>query len=292
MVPVASTTTRILDSQPKKEPYGALLGYNPLMLLTIYCAVIGLIIGSAINAIVWRLYVGRKWTRGRSVCPDCEHELAAKDLVPVASWLWLKGKCRYCGSRIHWQYPVVESVTAVLFALSAYTLAPQTTVAAITFAFWLTLLTLLIIMAVFDARWMILPDKIMKPAIVIAAISLAYQAYATHSWLMLRGPIGAALVMGGLFYIIAVGSGGNAMGGGDIKLVFLMGLILGAKASALALFLAFNSAALVGIILLATKQKKRRDLIPFGPYLVGATIFAYLYAQPIVNWYLQLNGLS
>ena len=82
------------------------------------------------------------------------------------------------------------------------------------------------------------------------------------------------------------------MGGGDIKLVFLMGLILGVKASILAVFLAFNCAALVGIVLIASRRKRRRDHIPFGPYLVGGTIFAYLFAQPVVQWYLQLNGLA
>jgi len=77
-------------------------------LLTAYVALVGLIIGSAINAIVWRLYVGRSWVKGRSMCPECKHELGAKDLVPVISWLMLRGRCRYCKAKIHWQYPVVE----------------------------------------------------------------------------------------------------------------------------------------------------------------------------------------
>jgi prepilin signal peptidase PulO-like enzyme (type II secretory pathway) len=83
----------------------------------------GLLLGSAINAMVWRLYVGRSWVRGRSMCPDCGHELAARDLVPVMSWMLLRGKCRYCGKKIHWQYPVVEMVTAVAFGVSAYVIA-------------------------------------------------------------------------------------------------------------------------------------------------------------------------
>ena len=111
-------------------------------------ALYGLLIGSAINAIVWRLYAGKSWTRGRSMCPDCKHVLAAKDLVPVFSWLFLKGQCRYCRKKIHWQYPVVELVTAMLFVVSYVFLLPQTILSWVFFLIWLLFLTLMLIMAV------------------------------------------------------------------------------------------------------------------------------------------------
>lgn len=262
------------------------------MLVIMYCAVLGLLIGSAINAIVWRLYVGRSWSRGRSMCPDCEHPLAARDLVPVASWVMLRGRCRYCRQRIHWQYPLVESITAAAFTLSAVVLSPSTPYGYFMLAAWLVMLTLLIILAVYDARWMILPDKVMVPAIIIAAGLAASSAFLAHSLTRLTGPLLAALLAGGFFLFLAVATRGRGMGGGDVKLAFLMGLILGIKATAIALVVAFNVAAVVGVILILTHRKKRRDYLPFGPYLIGATILAFLYGQDIAGWYLAMNGLG
>lgn len=226
------------------------------------------------------------------MCPDCKHELAAKDLIPVLSWIWLRGKCRYCQKSIHWQYPAVESLTAFLFGLSAYVLAPITTLGYVNLAFWLAILTVLIILAVYDLRWMILPDPVIYPGIVLAAVYLVFEAVSLHSWTILRGPLAAALIAAGVFYAIVALSGGRAMGVGDIKLAFMMGLILGLKATALAMLIGFNSAAIVGIGLMVSHKRGRRDPIPLGPFLVAGTIIAYLYGQPIVNWYLTLNGLN
>jgi prepilin signal peptidase PulO-like enzyme (type II secretory pathway) len=252
----------------------------------------GLLIGSAINAMVWRLYVGRSWVKGRSVCPDCGHELAARDLVPVASWLLLHGRCRYCGKKIHWQYPVVELVTAVAFGLSGYAMVTAGELDVVKLGFWLVLLTMLIVLAVYDARWMLLPDKVMLPMIVVAfAYALSASAIA-HSPRMLAGFLAAAVMAGGVFYSIVFFSKGRAMGGGDIKLAFAMGLMLGPSNTAVALLLAFNTAAVVGIAMIAIRRRSRRDQIPFGPYLVGGTVAAFLYGQQIVNWYLGLNGLT
>jgi prepilin signal peptidase PulO-like enzyme (type II secretory pathway) len=261
------------------------------MLTIIYATLFGLIIGSAINAIVWRLYVGRSWAKGRSMCPDCEHALAAKDLIPVASWLWLRGKCRYCGKKIHWQYPAVELLTAILFGLSAYVMAPSTVIANLLLVLWLGILTTLIILAVYDLRWMILPDKVVYPAIGLGIIYMLVNAFSVHNWMAVRGPLAAAFLVTGVFYGIAAFSGGRAMGGGDVKLVFLMGLLLGLKGTALAMLIAFNTAAIIGIALIVTHKKRRRDHIPFGPFLVGATVITFLYGQSVIDWYMITNGL-
>lgn len=260
------------------------------MLITIYCAVLGLLVGSAINAIVWRLYVGRSWAKGRSMCPDCEHKLAGKDLVPLFSWLALRGRCRYCRRKIHWQYPLVEAVTAVLFGLSAAVLAPTSLGGLGLLAGWLVILTLLVILAVYDTRWMILPDNIMVPAIVVTALYAVLVALDASKVSALYGPALAAVLAGSGFLLLAVVTGGKGMGGGDIKLVFLMGLLLGLKGTALALLISFNAAAFVGIGLILARRKGRRDYLPFGPFLIGGTIVAFLYGQTIVGWYLELNG--
>lgn len=264
------------------------------MLVTIYAGFVGLMIGSAINAIVWRLHVGRSWAKGRSECPECAHQLSARDLVPVLSWLALRGKCRYCRAPIK-DHPWVELATAGLFALSVARLAPTDGREWLQVGLWLPMLTLLIILAVYDLRWMLLPNKIMYPALILAVAMLLAQWPVAHGTLDIaawRGPVLAALVFGGAFLALVWGSGGRAMGGGDIKLAALMGLILGLKATALAMLIAFNSAALVGVVLIATRRRKRRDHLPFGPFLVLGTVVAYLYGADIVQWYLRANGLS
>jgi prepilin signal peptidase PulO-like enzyme (type II secretory pathway) len=252
---------------------------------------LGLIIGSAINAIVWRLYVGKSWVRGHSMCPDCEHPLVAKDLVPVFSWLFLGGRCRYCRKPIHWQYPAVELLTAALFGLSAVVLTPDSAKAYLLFAIWLLILIHLVVLAVYDLRWMILPDKVTYPAIVIALVQLSLLAAWGGSYHIWLGPLIAAVMAGGAFWILASVADGKLMGGGDVKLVFLMGLLLGLQRTGLALFIGFDAAALIGIILILLRRRKRTDYIPFGPFLIAGTYVAYLWGTSIISWYLHLNAL-
>lgn len=323
---------------------------NTLVAITI--ALYGLIIGSFINAFVWRLHHNKGIAHGeRSECPHCHHTLAARDLVPVLSWIWLRGKCRYCSQRIHWQYPVVEILTAGLFAWSAVTAAPDSVESVIKLGLWLVLLAMLIILAVYDTRWMILPNKVLFPAIgvaaalaVAAAITAGAVSLTSHlpiltaflgfvglvvlllqkfwpednDWLflsgffaltavaaalatyagqpMLTGPLLAAV--GAVAAFLAVAKFGSllskqeAMGGGDIKLVFIMGLVLGIKGLALALLIAFNSAALVGVGLIVLRRKGRRDYVPFGPFLIASTVIVYIYGREIIQWYMRLNGLG
>ncbi|HEY6737129.1 MAG TPA: prepilin peptidase [Candidatus Saccharimonadia bacterium] len=251
----------------------------------------GLIFGSAINALVWRLKVGRSWVHGRSECPDCGHKLAAKDLVPVFSWLWLGGKCRYCKRPIQ-DHPLVEVVTALLFGLSVFVLLPVTWIQGVLLGIWLVMLVLLVALAAFDARWMLLPDKLMAPLAVVAVGYMLTAAGTSGSWRVITGSLGAAVVFGGAFLLLTVLTRGRGMGGGDIKLAFVMGLMLGLKATALAMLVAFNVAALVGIGLIVMKHRRRRDQIPFGPFLVLGTVVAFLWGRQVFEWYLSVNGLN
>jgi leader peptidase (prepilin peptidase) / N-methyltransferase len=252
--------------------------------------VMGLIFGSAINALVWRVYVGRSWVRGRSQCPDCGHELAARDLVPVLSWVALGGKCRYCGAPIK-DHPVVELVAALAFGVSAAALVPVSTAGVVRLGFWIVILTLLLALAVFDQRWLILPDKLMFPLIVTVTLFTATMAVLTGAPRVLIGALIAAMLAGGAFFALVYFSKGRAMGGGDIKLAFAMGLLLGLKGTAVAMLVAFNAAAVVGIALIATRRRKRHDQIPFGPFLVGGAIISFLFSQQLIEQYMRLTGL-
>jgi prepilin signal peptidase PulO-like enzyme (type II secretory pathway) len=272
------------------------------LMLAVVAGLLGLIFGSAINAMVWRLYVGRSWTRGRSECPECGHKLAVKDLVPVVSWVMLRGKCRYCKKPIK-DHPAVELVTALAFALSAYVLAPSL-VGGVTGAMewvrlglWLVMLVMLIVLAVYDLRWLLLPDKVMVPLILVALVyagamaGLSQWAGQAEAWRVLVGALLAGVAVGGAFYALVLFSKGRAMGGGDIKLAFAMGLMLGVKGVAVAMLLAFNAAAIVGIVMIATKRRGRKDQIPFGPFLVGGTVVAFLFGRILIDWYLRMNRM-
>ena len=251
----------------------------------------GLIFGSAINAYVWRLKVNRSWTKGRSECSDCGHELGAKDLIPVLSWLVLGGKCRYCQKPIQ-DRPAVELMTALVLGLSWYTLAPSGLEGWVRLGFWTAIAILLIVLAVYDAQWLILPNTVMWPLVATSAVYVVVMSTLMRDPQVLFGALAASSVAGGAFFVLVAGTRGKGMGGGDIKLAFAMGLILGAQATAVAMLLAFNVAAIVGVAMIVFKKRGRRDPIPFGPYLVGGTIVAFLFGRQMVTYYLQLNGLS
>jgi leader peptidase (prepilin peptidase)/N-methyltransferase len=254
-------------------------------------ALLGLMVGSAINAFVWRLHEGRSWVHGRSECPECGHQLAVQDLIPVVSWLALGGKCRYCHKPIQ-DHPVVEVVSAVAFGLSAYVLMPVGTAGLVRLAFWLVALTLLLILAVYDTKWMILPDKVVLPLVGVALLYSTTMAVIWRAPQMLLGPVLAGVLAAGAFLALVMVSRGRAMGGGDIKLALAMGLLLGLKGTALAMLVAFNAAALIGLGLIALKRRGRKDQIPFGPFLVAGTVVAFLFGQDLVTWYYRVSGLG
>jgi prepilin signal peptidase PulO-like enzyme (type II secretory pathway) len=262
-----------------------------LITLSLIIGLYGVVIGSALNAFVWRLHEQKSWVKGKSICEECRHELAGKDLVPVLSWLVLRGRCRYCRKPIGFQHVAVELSTSALFVLSALELNPMGPISWIKFIIWLWLLIQLIILFIYDLRWMILPDRVTYPAIGITAVTVAIVAATGSSTQVWLGPLEAAAIAGGFFFFLAAIAGGRLMGGGDVKLVFLMGLMLGIQKTALALFLGFNAAALTSVVLILLKIRKRSDYVPFGPFLIVGTIIAYLYGHIIITGYLRFNGL-
>jgi prepilin signal peptidase PulO-like enzyme (type II secretory pathway) len=255
-------------------------------------AVYGLLIGSFLNALIWRVHKGKSIAEGRSICTHCKHELAPKDLIPLLSYLMLGGKCRYCSKPIGLQYPLVELATAVLFGLSYWLLEPAGLVGWGELLVWLYVLASLIFLAVYDLRWMLLPNVVMFPAIGVTLAWIGIRALLGDMPVStLTGPLLAAAVFGFFFLGLAVIAGGRLMGLGDVKLVVLMGLLLGIQKTILALLIGFNTAAVIGVGLIILGRKKRSDYIPFGPFLVIGTIAAYLYGAPLIEWYLAVSSL-
>lgn len=215
---------------------------------------IGLLVGSFVNAAVWRThlhevktkkYHHRKYSlfNGRSVCTNCHHQLAWYDLVPVLSWIWLRGKCRYCNKSISLQYPLVELMTAGLFILSYIKWDLISQLDYLQLGLWLVLLSGLLILAIYDVRWMILPDRVMKPLFAVAGLQIVTATIAGESSTLIYDHLVAVLLAGGFFFALFALSKGRWMGGGDVKLTLLMGLILGVRDILVALVLAFNVAA-------------------------------------------------
>ncbi len=258
-----------------------------LMIIAILI-VAGLSLGSFVNALVWRLHENLSVAKGRSMCPHCRHVLAAKDLAPVLSWLFLRGRCRYCGRPISAQYPLVELSTAALFTAS-YTWWPNAFDSAQTaiFVLWLAVLTGLVALVVYDLRWLTLPNRIIYPLGAIAAVQAAVRvAAADHALVALLNVILAIVVGGGLFYVIFQISGGKWIGGGDVKLGWLLGLVAGTPAlAAMFIFLGSFLGTIVSLPLLASGRLKRHSTIPFGPFLIAGAVLTVLFGSDVLHWY-------
>src|ERR1700722_9966239 len=156
---------------------------------------LGLVLGSFVNAFTWRIHEHKDWVGGRSECTHCPHVLAAIDLIPVVSWMLLRGKCRYCGKKID-DSPFVELTLPALFTLSYY-FWPQSFSGdgLVTFLLWLMLLTGLLALAVYDLRWMLLPNKIVLTLTIVGLIYAITTAVDRHDWLALASALGGAAVI-------------------------------------------------------------------------------------------------
>jgi len=249
----------------------------------------GLIIGSFLNAVIYRLQIGDSAFHGRSYCPYCSHTLLWQDLIPVVSFLLLGGRCRYCKSEISWQYPLVEISTALIFLLI---ISNQFLNVQILQTFYLfTIASLLIVLFVYDLKHYILPDKILLPAIGIVVVYQLFVWVISH-WGLIRNfealanPFFAGVLAASFFLTIFLLSRGRAMGFGDVKLAFFMGLFLGWPNILVALFFAFSTGAIIGVGLMLLKKKGLKSEVPFGPFLIGGTFFALFLGDKVVDWYI------
>ena len=239
--------------------------------------ILGLLIGSFLNVVIFRLETKDSIISGRSHCPKCGAVLKWFDLIPVLSFLIQKGKCRYCHKRISLQYPSVEIITGLLFLLIFNF---QT----LNLFYYLVIVCLLIVIFVYDLKHYIIPDKIVFPAIIIALI-FNFQFSIFNEFSIFKFSILSALGAALFFLSLVLVSKGRWLGWGDVKLAILMGLVLGWPNILAALFLSFFSGAIIGIGLIIAGKKGLKSQIPFGPFLVGATIIVMLYSQQIVDWY-------
>ena len=252
-----------------------------MILSLVFIFLFGLIVGSFLNAVIWRTYSRTPLWQGRSMCPTCRHTLSWQDLIPVASFFLLRARCRYCAIPISWQYPLVELATAVLF-LAMFYFSVQGGFGL--FYLWFIAASLIVIF-VYDLKHYIIPDVVVFPAI---AITLFYHLIVSNFEFRISNFIFSGVAAAVFFLIIVLISRGRWMGLGDVKLALLMGLVLGFPRIIVAIFFAFVVGALLSLFLIFFKKKQWKSQVPFAPFLVLGTFLALFFGAPIVNWYLSM----
>lgn len=246
------------------------------ILLSIFVFILGTIFGSFYNVIIYRLPKKISFVSGTSFCPSCNTRIMPIDLIPVVSYLFLGGKCRHCKASISMRYPLIEVLTGIIFTLSylRFDFSFQTLLAMI-------LGSLCIIIAMIDIDTMEILDRFHVFIFALAIIHIIF-----FSELPLLDHIIGFFIISVFFYIIAIIT--NGMGGGDIKLVAVSGLLLGYQSMLVGFFIAAITGGLIAIALLLLKAQDRKSLIAFGPFLCIGIFIAYLYGQQLFSWYINL----
>jgi leader peptidase (prepilin peptidase) / N-methyltransferase len=246
----------------------------------------GLVIGSFLNVVIWRVPRHESIVRPPSHCPSCDAKIANRDNIPVVSWLLLRGRCRNCGTAISARYPLIELLTGVLFAAVGARFWDSWALPA-----YLVLTAALIALSFIDLEHFILPNRILYPTDVAVMVLLAGASALEHDW----GAFGRAAIAGvaafAVFYTIHFVSP-RGMGFGDVRLSFLLGFSLGwlGWGEVLGgLFTGFLYGAVVGVLLIALKVRERKQRIPFGPFLAAGAMTFVLFGEPLVDWYQHLG---
>jgi len=238
-------------------------------------ALLGALLGSFLNVCIVRLPLDQSVVRPRSRCPRCHNQIAWYDNIPVLSWLWLRARCRHCGQPISIQYPLIELAVAALWALAFrwYGLSLDALTAAL-FA------TILLGIAVTDARHMLIPNEYTwggAPLGILLSLRGGYRG-------LLVSAVGAAV---GFLLLYGIAWAGEkifkeeAMGGGDIKMMTMVGAFVGWKGVLLTLF----GGALLGTIVFIPLTVRRKRLVPFGVFLAAAAAFTFVFGDAVYRWY-------
>lgn len=243
------------------------------MIITVVLAGIGgLIYGSFLNVLLWRLPAGER-VGGRSHCRSCHHLLAWYDLFPVLSFVALGGRCRYCHTSIHVRYPLVEIGTAIVLAFFFVIRQPSLGLEVFMTGFALLVLVSLLF---FDLFYFVLPDALLLPAVIVYAIYDIVKAANPLSYFL------TALLSAGFFAILYLASRGKNIGFGDVKFALFIGLVLGYPFGFLAIVGGIWLAAIVSVILLVLDKVSLQDAIPLGSFLALSTIICIIFYYEIL----------
>lgn len=249
-------------------------------------AVFGALVGSFLNVCIYRLPRGESTVWPGSHCPACGASIGWYDNIPLLSYLWLSGRCRSCRSSISMRYPVVEAANAVGYVVILAAFGPS----------WTALLYGILFSALLIVTGTDLTHKIIPNVVTLPGILLGLAGAAT---VLPTGLVNALLgiaVGGGILWALAWASpylfGKEGMGGGDIKLLAMIGAFLGWKPALLTIMIGSLAGSIIGVSLIVLGLMKREDYIPFGPYLVFGALISMFFAHPLLEWYERLLNPS
>lgn len=248
---------------------------------------LGLAVGSFLNVLIDRLPFGKNVLTGRSMCDFCKRTLRWYELIPLLSWFIQRGRCRRCHNKLSWQHPIVEFVTAVGFVVvqSQALEFPQS----LALIGRLLIFSSLLVIFVADFKYQIIPDSMVVVGVV--GVLMGLMSRMSSMGFMEGGGLqrlASALGASGFFLLLWLVTRGKGMGLGDVKLAFLMGLLLGFPKIVVASYLAFLTGAGVGVILILLGKKKLKAKIAFGPFLIFGTVIASLYGDGLIAWWQRL----
>jgi leader peptidase (prepilin peptidase)/N-methyltransferase len=253
---------------------------SPDLFIGTAVTILGLIMGSAVTALSWRVPRGESWVHGRSRCPKCGHVLGVLDLFPVLSWLASRGRCRHCGVRVSARYPFIEA-TCGAWALLAWRhlgLAPALPLVAI----WGFLLVALVWI---DLDFQLLPDVLTLPGTLLAVVAALLGPGPRHAMFGMLVGAGLLWLVSELYFRVRRIEG---MGFGDVKLGAMFGALLGGPLSLVTIFLAAFAGSAVGLVMIARGRGGMKTALPFGLFLAPAAMIAYLWGGGWLAAYTRL----
>jgi leader peptidase (prepilin peptidase)/N-methyltransferase len=240
---------------------------------------LGAVIGSLLNVCIYRLPRGKSLIWPGSYCPGCGNAVQVYDNVPLLSYLWLAGRCRACKAQIPIRYPLIEAANLVGYVTILWFFGATWTA-----VFYAVLFSALLVVTGTDLSHKIIPDAITLPGMVFGLVGAA-----TVLPVGLMNAMLGVLIGGGILWALAWASpylfGKEGMGGGDIKLLGMVGAFLGWKPALLTILIGSLAGSVVGIGLIALGVMKRDEYIPFGPFLVLGAVVAMFFANPLIDWY-------
>lgn len=259
---------------------------TPSSLHALFALVFGLLVGSFLNVCICRMPKEESIISPPSHCPQCSYRIRWYDNIPLVSYLLLRGKCRGCGTHISLQYPLVEFLNGILALFLFLKFGPTPAFAAL-FLFS----SALVVITFIDIEHQIIPDEISLPGIVIGFLLSFFLK--EPGWI---DSLFGILLGGGSLLLVAYGyqklTGKDGMGGGDIKLLAMMGAFLGWKAVPFIIFSSSMIGSVVGVSIMLLQKKDSKLAIPFGPYLAFGAMLYIFCGQKLISWYLNFGGFN
>jgi leader peptidase (prepilin peptidase)/N-methyltransferase len=256
--------------------------------------IFGAIVGSFLNVVILRLPSGRRIT-GRSACPHCGHVLRPWELIPLLSYIFLKGQCSSCKTKISSRYFLIEALTGLLFLVGWLVISPHALSGWLIFVQWLVLASATLVVFVIDLEhYIILDSVVFSTFLVILLLSAGMdlsghgRVFALHSHFV--SALLAAIAGAAPFFLVWGLSKGKWMGFGDVKLMLMLGAAAGLRLVPMTLLLAIFLGGLVSIYLLLFTKLTLKSRVPFGTFLTVSSLVVFLWGEPILRWYLGMLG--